>query len=479
MFNFKIPNNFEDYDYFPLVVDLPGDWETPGSLISKVKDEEFFFLLESAEGGEKIGRYSFLSWKPKEVFSFPYNYPKDILKELSLKFPVGKVYKENDLPRFVGGIVGFLSYDLIRQWETLPDLTENNINFPLAVFQLTDFLLVFDHLKRKISIIILLSKEEINKDGNLSLKTAKEKIEEILKVLNTHPQKFKSYSLNFSLESDTTEEEFKEKVKRALEYIRDGEIFQVVLSQRFHTKYPLDPYLLYRALRFINPSPYMFFLRFKDIYLVGASPEALVKVEEGKAEVRPIAGTRPRGKDFNEDKALEEELINNEKERAEHIMLLDLGRNDLGRVGEIGSIKVEELMRIEKYSHVMHLVSSVTCKVKKNIHPLEVLRACFPAGTVTGAPKIRAMEIIEELEKYKRGPYAGGVGYFSLNGNLDTCITIRSFFLKGEDLYLQAGAGIVYDSDPKREYEETINKSRALFEAIKISGGLEYAFTYR
>ena len=477
MFRLNIPENLENYDFFPLIFDLPGDWETPGSLISKVKDKEFFFLLESAEGGERIGRYSFLSWNPKKVFSFPYNYSHDILNELSLKFPVSKVYQDKELPRFLGGIVGFVSYDLIRQWENLPDISFDNINFPLACFQLTDFIIVFDHLKRKISIILLISKEEL-KYPNI-LKEAEEKIKEVLDILNYPYQKFKPYHIPFFLESDTTEEEFKLKVKKALEYIRDGEIFQVVLSQRFHTKYSLDPYLLYRALRFINPSPYMFFLRFKDIYLIGASPEALVKVEQDKAEVRPIAGTRPRGKTLEEDKLLEEELINNEKEKAEHTMLLDLGRNDLGKIAEIGTVKVEELMKVEKYSHVMHLVSSVTCKIKDNIHPLEVLRACFPAGTVTGAPKIRAMEIIEELEKYKRGPYAGGVGYFSFNGNLDTCITIRTFFLKGDDLYLQVGAGVVYDSDPKREYDETINKAKALFEAIKISGGLDYAFTYR
>ncbi len=476
MLNFKIPEDFENYDYFPLVFDLPGDWETPVSLISKIKDEEYFFLLESAEGGEKVGRYSFVGWRPKRVFSFPYDYPKDVLSELSLKFPVSKIYQEKELPRFLGGIVGFLSYDLVRQLERLPNLTEDNLNFPLASFQFTEFLIVFDHLKRKISIILLISKEELKNES--SLKDYQEKIKEILDVFNCPPKRSKPYNLNFPLEAFTSEDEYREMVKKALDYIRDGEIFQVVLSQRFHTRYPLDAYLLYRALRLINPSPYMFYLRFKDIYLIGASPEALVRVEKGKAEVRPIAGTRPRGRDSLEDELLEKELINNEKERAEHIMLLDLGRNDLGRIAKIGSVKVEELMKVEKYSHVMHLVSTVTCETLENLHPLEVLRACFPAGTVSGAPKIRAMEIIEELENYKRGPYAGGVGYLSLDGNLDTCITIRSFFLKGEDLYLQVGAGIVYDSDPKREYEETINKAKALFEAIKISGGLDYAFTY-
>jgi len=479
LINFELPKDFEEYDYFPYIVELPGDWETPGSLISKVKDEDYFFLLESAEGGEKIGRYSFLSWKPKEVFSFPPYYQGDILRELSMKFPVQKIYNANNLPRFVGGLVGFFGYDMVRQWEKLPDIKEDNIKFPWASFQLTDFLVVFDHLKRKISIITLISKEEIKRDYKLSLDLAKEKTNEVIKVLNSVPKRFEPSNINPVLEHETEEEEYKNMVRKALEYIRDGEIFQVVLSQRFHTVYSLDPYLLYRALRFINPSPYMFFLRFKDMYLIGASPEALVRVENGKAEVRPIAGTRPRGKNELEDKALEEELLNNEKERAEHIMLLDLGRNDLGRIAEIGSVKVEKLMTIERYSHVMHMVSSVICKVKENTHPLEVLRACFPAGTVSGAPKVRAMEIIEELEKYKRGPYAGGVGYLSLNGNLDTCIVIRSFFLKGRDLYIQAGAGIVYDSDPKKEYEECINKSKALFEAVKISGGLDYAFINR
>jgi len=458
--------------YVPIIYDFPGDFETPSSLLFKVKDEDFLFLLESAEGGERIGRYSFISWKPKEVLTFENNVDFDILTYLSRRFPVVNVKDGKNLPRFVGGLVGYFGYDLVRQWEKLPDLTYDPIGFPLAEFQLVDFLVVFDHLKRRISVIFLIPEEE-REDPEI-----KERIEEKLSEIKNVFKKpvdniYKANDIaNTRIENLTSQEEYEENVRKAIEYIKAGEIFQVVYSQRFYTRYEADPYLLYRALRFVNPSPYMFFLKFKDRYLIGSSPEALVKVEAGKAEIRPIAGTRRRGKDEDEDMALEKELLGDEKERAEHTMLLDLARNDLGRVAKIGTVKCEDLMHVERYSHVMHLVSTVTCEVREDIHPFEVLRASFPAGTVSGAPKVRAMEIIEELEKYRRGPYAGGVGYFSFNGNLDTCITIRTYFLKGQDLFIQTGAGIVYDSIPEREYKECINKAKALFEAIRIVGDI-------
>ncbi|ACK41975.1 MULTISPECIES: anthranilate synthase component I family protein [Dictyoglomus] len=457
-------------NYVPIIYDFPGDFETPSSLLFKVRDEDFLFLLESAEGGERVGRYSFISWRPKEVLTFNNDVNFDILTYLSERFPVVNVKNGKILPRFVGGLVGYFGYDLVRQWEKLPNLTHDPIGFPLAEFQVVDFLVVFDHLKRRISVIFLIPEEEI---GNFEVKDRiEEKISEIKEVLKKPVGNLCKANINAQIENLTSKDEYEENVKKAIEYIKAGEIFQVVYSQRFYTRYEGDPYLLYRALRFVNPSPYMFFLKFKDRYLIGSSPEALVKVEEGKAEIRPIAGTRRRGKDEEEDISLEKELLRDEKEKAEHTMLLDLARNDLGRVAKIGTVRCENLMHVEKYSHVMHLVSTVTCDVREGIHPLEVLRASFPAGTVSGAPKVRAMEIIEELEKYRRGPYAGGVGYFSLNGNLDTCITIRTYLLKGKDLFIQTGAGIVYDSIPEREYKECINKAKALFEAIKIVGDI-------
>ncbi len=456
--------------YVPIIYDFPGDFETPSSLLFKVKDEDFLFLLESAEGGERVGRYSFISWRPKEVLTFNNDVSFDILTYLSKRFPVANVRNGKNLPRFIGGLVGYFGYDLVRQWEKLPNLTYDPIGFPLAEFQVVDFLVVFDHLKRRISVIFLIPEEEME---NFEVKDRiEEKLSEIKEVLRKPVGNLYKENINVQIENLTSKEEYEENVKKAIEYIKAGEIFQVVYSQRFYTRYEGDPYLLYRALRFINPSPYMFFLKFKDRYLIGSSPEALVKVEEGKAEIRPIAGTRRRGKDEEEDISLEKELLGDEKEKAEHTMLLDLARNDLGRIAKVGTVRCENLMHVEKYSHVMHLVSTVTCDVREDIHPLEVLRASFPAGTVSGAPKVRAMEIIEELEKYRRGPYAGGVGYFSLNGNLDTCITIRTYFLKGQDLFIQTGAGIVYDSIPEREYKECINKAKALFEAIKIVGDI-------
>lgn len=463
--------------FVPMVFDFPGDFETPSSLLLKVKEEDFVFLLESAEGGERIGRYSFISWRPKEVLSFPDNISFDILSYLSQKFPIITVDNSKNLPRFIGGLVGYFSYDIVRQWEKLPNLTHDPVKFPLAEFQVVDFLVVFDHLKRRISVIFLVPEDK--KEDREIKERIEEKLYEIKRLFKKPINKLKKGKINTNIESMVSQDEYEKNVEKAIEYIKAGEIFQVVYSQRFYIKYQEDPYLLYRALRFINPSPYMFYLKFKNRYLIGSSPEALVKVEDGKAEIRPIAGTRRRGKNEEEDMELEKELISDEKERAEHIMLLDLARNDLGRIAQVGTVIPEDMMRVEKYSHVMHLVSTVSCKIKEGIHPFEVLRASFPAGTVSGAPKVRAMEIIEELEKFRRGPYAGGVGYFSINGNLDTCITIRTYFLNGEDLYIQTGAGIVYDSVPRREYEECINKAKALFEAIRIAGELDNGFINR
>ncbi|HPO83086.1 MAG TPA: anthranilate synthase component I family protein, partial [bacterium] len=331
-------------------------------------------------------------------------------------------------------------------------------------------IVAFDHVKNKMTAIT-----DVMIDGNESnvYNSAEEKLSFALDILNLPRREMNNFDArnNNDIERCIPKETFEEMVKSAVEYIKMGEAFQIVLSQRFlFDSSGIDPLQLYRALRFINPSPYMFFLKFNDTYIIGSSPEVLVRVEDRMVEVRPIAGTRGRDADPQRDKELEEELLCNEKERAEHIMLVDLGRNDVGKVSVSGSIRVDKLMEVERYSHVMHMVSSIKGRLKPELDCVSALEASFPAGTVSGAPKVRAMEIIEELEPFNRGPYAGGVGYVTPNGDMDTCIAIRSAFIRGEAGYTQAGAGIVYDSVPEAEYYETINKSRAMFEALKLAG---------
>ena len=467
----------------PITREILADLETPVSAFKKLGRSDYNYLLESVEGEERFARYSFLGDSPflifrsrgenieireKEKIKRIKGKPLNVLKDLLARF---KMVEVPGLPRFFGGAVGYLSYELVRFFEKLPEINPDDLKLPDIYLIFTDTVVVFDHLKHKIKII---SNAYINRESlSNSYQKAIAKIENVvaklkspiipsLKSSSSKKQKI-SFSSNFSKSS------FINKVKRAKEYIKSGDIIQVVISQRFQTKIIVEPFDLYRALRSINPSPYMYYLKFKDLKFVGSSPEILVRLEEGKVTIRPIAGTRPRGKDEREDKSLERELIADEKERAEHIMLVDLGRNDAGRVCRYGSVKVDELMKIERYSHVMHLVSNVSGRIKGNKDQFDLLKASFPAGTVTGAPKIRAMEIIEELESIKRGPYAGAVGYFAFSGNLDACITIRTLIVKGKTAYLQAGAGIVADSIPEKEYAETKNKAKALMEAIKLA----------
>ncbi len=471
----------------PVYREILADFETPVSAFTKIDTGDYAYLLESAERGEKWGRYSFLGSNPSLIFKSKGDRieiisdgkkkvqkvgdPLAILKELMTDY---KFVKVKGLPRFVGGMVGYLSYDMVRFFEEIPDENPDDLNLPDALFLLTDTLLIFDHLEHKIKVI---SNAHIKKDPKKAYQEAIKKIENLinqLRKLVKPGSKIQDLRSRIQIKSNFTKEAFKESVKKAKEYIRAGDIIQVVLSQRLETEITVNPFDIYRALRTINPSPYMYYLKCKDLRLIGSSPEILVRLEEGMVEVRPIAGTRPRGRTEKEDKALEEELLADPKERAEHIMLVDLGRNDVGRVAEFGTVKVNELMVIERYSHVMHIVSDVTGKLKRDRDSFDVLRASFPAGTVTGAPKIRAMEIIDELEPVRRGPYAGAVGYFSFSGNLDTCITIRTIIIKGNQAYIQAGAGIVADSIPEREYRETLNKAKALIKAIeKAERGLE------
>jgi anthranilate synthase component 1 len=378
-----------------------------------------------------------------------------------------------ELPRFCGGAVGFLGYDMVRFMEDLPD-DRPGTELPDSAFMIPEIVLVHDNFKQTVTVVVW-----VKTDGGESAAALYaggiSKIQDVLSKIKK-PVRAELFSASESyteekheFSSNMEQKQFLAMVERAKEYIRAGDIIQVVLSQRFHAKTKLSPFVLYRALRHINPSPYLFYIQFGDIIQIGSSPEILVRKEGNKIELRPIAGTRPRGQTVEEDLALEKELLDDPKETAEHLMLVDLGRNDVGRVAKGGHVWVDDLLVVEKYSHVMHIVSGVRGEIDEGKDQFDVMTACFPAGTVSGAPKVRAMQIIDELEPDKRGPYAGSVGYFGFSGNMDFCITIRTFLMKGEDLWIQAGAGIVADSDPEKEFEETINKSLGLRRAVELA----------
>jgi anthranilate synthase component 1 len=473
----------------PVYTELLADLETPVSSFLKICDSDYAYLLESVESQEKIGRFSFLSSEPAMVIKskdclieitefnankktqrkfFTQTNPLDEIKKILSKY---KYVPLKELPRFAGGFVGYLSYDMIRFFEEIPDKNKDDLKLPDSIFMLSSNLFIFDHIEHKIKIV-----SNVYIKDNKNAKCVKSAYEEGAKnikrlVLSLSRQvKVKEFGQKSKspvrIDSNFSKKSFCKIVSKAKEYIQKGDIIQVVLSQRFKVKSQDNSVDIYRRLRSINPSPYMYYLKFKDFKIVGSSPEMLIRCEDGLIETRPIAGTRPRGSDEAEDSRLIKELLKDKKERAEHLMLVDLGRNDLGRVASKGSVKVQDFMTIEKYSHVMHIVSSVIAKLDKRYDAYNVLSSAFPAGTVAGAPKIRAMEIIDELENLRRGPYAGCVGYFSFSGNSDTCITIRTIIIKGGFCYVQAGAGIVADSVPKREYAETQNKARALIDAI-------------
>jgi anthranilate synthase component 1 len=373
------------------------------------------------------------------------------------------------LPRFVGGAVGFLSYDVVRYFENLPATAKDELHVPEAAFLLPDTLVIFDHAKHQ---LIVLANAHNTGDPDAAYDDAILRIDQLVDALRQplpHVPEA-DHPLNEELQSNMPRERYEQMVRDGKEYIAAGDAFQIVLSQRFSRKTSAPPLAIYRALRMLNPSPYMFFFRFgEDFNLIGASPEMMVRLEDGVATVRPIAGTRKRGANEQEDHDLEVELLADPKERAEHVMLVDLGRNDLGRVCDYGTVRVERKMYIERYSHVMHIVSEVNGQLRKGMDAFDLLRATFPAGTLSGAPKVRAMEIIEELEGTRRATYGGAVGYFSFDGSMDTCITIRSVLLQGDTAYIQAGAGIVADSDPANEYEESVNKARAVAVAIQYA----------
>jgi anthranilate synthase component 1 len=458
----------------PIYREVTGDLETPVSAYLKVAQGDHSFLLESVEGGERLARYSFIGTEPYRVLRLgPYrdlrqgSDPLRAIEEELGRFHLAPVA---GLPRFTGGAVGYLSYEAIRHFEPRVPMGQNEVlSLPEATFMFVDTMLVFDHLKHTIKVV---SHARLDGDIDAAYRQAVWRIDELVQRL-AQPLPSVPYPVDASpgprdqgVRSNMALEDYLLKVERCRQYIIEGDIIQVVLSQRFSRPTSAHPLSIYRALRAINPSPYMYFLQTADCHIVGASPEMLVRVEDGVVSTHPIAGTRPRGRDAEEDGALEEDLRSDEKEKAEHIMLLDLGRNDIGRVSQPGTVEASQLMEVERYSHVMHLISHVSGRLRDEMSHYDALRACFPAGTVSGAPKIRAMEIIAELEADRRGPYAGAVGYFSFSGNLDTAITIRTLVVKDGVAHVQAGGGIVYDSVPEREHQECLNKAKAVLAAI-------------
>jgi len=468
----------------PVFKEMTADIETPISLFKKVAREPESFLLESVEGGERWGRYSFIGYRSRlvirvrgeeielrrgndertEFSNRPLAYIKNLMKAFRAAAVIG-------LPRFFGGLVGYLSYDMVRFFERLPDSRPDDVGMPDAVFMMPEQVIIYDNLTQTIKVVAnCYVPDDVNHTD--AYDQAVEQIaetEKLIQVSMPSEARARGPQQDLTLAANMDRRRFEDIVRRAKEYIEQGEAIQVVLSQRFHTDLRVEPFEIYRALRRVNPSPYMYYLQLNDGIVIGASPEVLVRLENGRVALRPIAGTRPRGKDAKEDQRLEDELRADPKERAEHIMLVDLGRNDVGRVATVGTVEVKDFIVVERYSHVMHLVSHVEGDLASGLDMFDVLRACFPAGTVSGAPKVRAMEIIDELEPTKRGIYAGAVGYFGFSGNMDFCITIRTLLVRGGRVYLQVGAGIVADSDPGLEYEETVNKGKALVKALEMA----------
>ncbi len=474
----------EGYNRVPLMREVLADLDTPLSTYLKLAAGPYSYLFESVQGGEKWGRYSIIGLPARTVLKVYGQQvtvfsdhkaveqhevadPLAFIEQFQARYKVAEL---PGLPRFTGGLVGYFGYDTVRYIE--PRLAEcpnrDEMDTPDILLMLSDEVVVFDNLSGKLYVVVHVDPAEPNAQSK-----GERRLQQLVAMLEQPLKRPPTVDANKVNEADFvsgfTENGFKAAVEKARGYITDGDIMQVVLSQRMAIPFNAPPLDLYRALRTLNPSPYMFFLDLDDFHIVGSSPEILVRYEDEMVTVRPIAGTRPRGKDEADDKALEEELLADPKELAEHLMLIDLGRNDVGRIAETGSVELTEKMTIERYSHVMHIVSNVEGRLKAGMSAMDALRATFPAGTVSGAPKIRAMEIIDELEPVKRGVYAGAVGYLGWHGNMDTAIAIRTAVIKDRTLYIQAGAGVVYDSVPQKEWDETMNKGRAVFRAAALA----------
>lgn len=470
----------------PVYKEILADMETPVSAFLKLKDSRYAFLLESVEGGERIARFSFIGADPRIIFKSVgdqveiidggkktlFVAEKDPLEELKKIMQKYRVVEDGTLPRFFGGAVGYVGYDMVRYFEDVEVRKKDRVGLPDSCFMISDTILIFDHVNHTIKITAnayVADERDAGKAYQEAVKKIDLLVKRLAKPIPTPIVERAQDGAPLKVRSNMSKARFERMVRQGKEYIRAGDIIQVVLSQRLEADIRSSSFDIYRALRSVNPSPYMYFLRFDGFDVVGASPEILVRCEKDVVTVRPIAGTAKRGVTPEEDAALAEKLLEDPKERAEHIMLVDLGRNDIGRVCGKGSVQVTDLMVIERYSHVMHIVSNVEGKLSKGKDQYDVLRSVFPAGTVSGAPKVRAMEIIEELEPTKRGPYAGSILYFGFSGNLDSCITIRTIVVKGKKAYIQAGAGIVADSIPEKEFQETMNKAGAMIKAIKIA----------
>jgi anthranilate synthase component I len=474
----------------PVYRQLTGDGLTPVSAFRKVARSAPSFLFESVIGGEKVGRYSFLGTEP--FLKFEARGPEVVITPTG-QTDGGRKFTSHDpfrdlqdlveryqaaptagLPRFTGGAVGYASYDAVRYTENLPQPPPDDRGLADLSFAFYDAMVLFDHIRKTILVVAQAHVGE-GADPQGAYQAACRRIDALAEILAEPAIELGLRDIDtespVSLEprSNFTREQYEAVVRHCQEYIKAGDIFQVVPSQRFEIETRANPFDIYRALRVVNPSPFLFYLAFGDFALIGSSPEILVRVEDGVVTIRPLAGTRRRGCDDDEDRALALELLADPKERAEHIMLVDLGRNDVGRVAEYQSVQLTDVMKVERYSHVMHITSNVTGRLRAGYSAFDALRAGLPAGTVSGAPKVRAMQIIDEVEPQKRGPYAGAVGYIDFTGNMDTCIALRTLVIQGKKAYIQAGGGVVYDSDPRAEYEETVNKARGLLKAIEIA----------
>lgn len=482
--------NLKYGNLIPVWEEILADYDTPISVFRKIDSSDYSFLFESVEGGDKWARYSFMGSEPSVVFRSKGRNIEIIhsggeterfegdpilaLRDLLSRY---RLVCSEELPRFSGGAVGYFGYDIVRFIENIPETSPDELKLWDSIYMVMDTVLAFDNVTNKIKIVSNAYVPDV-KNAKEEYKKSLAKISELKNKLKNSLGRSLLNSVSsigsereFKLESNFEPSEFKDAVLRTKEYIKSGDIIQAVISQRWKTDLRVDPFDLYRALRILNPSPYIFFLRMGDEILTGSSPEVMVRVEGKRIASRPIAGTRPRGKTVSEDESLAAELISDPKERAEHIMLVDLARNDLGRVSDTGSVKVDEFMIVERYSHVMHIVSNVTALLDEGTDAFDVIRATFPAGTLSGAPKVRAMEIIEETEPGTRGAYGGCICYFSFSGNMDSCITIRTFVIKDDKIYIQAGAGIVADSNPETEYQETVNKVKALVKSVELAEG--------
>ena len=474
----------------PVYRQLTGDGLTPVSAFRKIERSAPSFLFESVVGGEKVGRFSFLGTEPflrfeargREVRVFdplepeaaPWTPSDDPFRELEALLANYRAVHLPGLPRFAGGAVGYAAYDAVRYTERLPDAPPDDRGLPDLSFAFYDRMVLFDHI-RKTVLVVAHAHLEPGINPRDAYDRAAARVDELVARLAEPGPELPLNDIDtdgpvrLERESNFTREGYEDVVRHCQEYIKAGDIFQVVPSQRFKVETTAEGFDIYRVLRVVNPSPFLFYLNFGDFHLIGSSPEILVRVEDGTVTVRPLAGTRRRGKDEAEDRALAEALLADPKERAEHIMLVDLGRNDVGRVAESSTVQLSDLMKVERYSHVMHITSNVTGKLARGKTAFDALRAGLPAGTVSGAPKVRAMQIIDEVEPQRRGPYAGAVGYIDFTGNMDTCIALRTLVLVGRTAYVQAGGGVVYDSIPGDEYDETVNKASGLLKAIEIA----------